>query len=184
MIWQVKISDRLGETLSQLFKSNSGNSNPLDFIKVLRTNSSIREQVFRLISESNTSVLVFNKPPYAMTPDRNDPESNSLRKGVIHKSIYQIEPDTEAFIEKVKYFQQEGEDVRINPKLPVKLVIFDQRITLMTLYNAGEIGSFFTAMSVEHTDFAQAMSDIFELYWNNSVTLAEFIEQKKKSQGE
>jgi len=54
----------------------------------------------------------------------------------------------------------------------------------MTLHNDSEIGSMFTAMSIEQRDFAISMADIFELYWNNSLTLEEFINKKKKAEGE
>ncbi|MFC1887551.1 hypothetical protein ACFLYK_01950, partial [Candidatus Cloacimonadota bacterium] len=66
--------------------------------------------------------------------------------------------------------------------LPLKLIIFDKRTVLMTLYNNSDQGSLFTAMSIEQKDFGNSMADIFELYWNNSLTLEDYIEKNKKGE--
>ncbi|MBN2460358.1 MAG: hypothetical protein JXB60_02025 [Candidatus Cloacimonetes bacterium] len=172
---------QLSESLSQVFSNNINNLDPLDFIKVLRTPTSIREHVFALIQQAESMVRVFNKPPYAMNPARNEPETRSLTKGIRHCCIYEVEEETAAFIERIEYFRDQGEEVRLARKLPLKLVIFDSRCVVMTLYHAGEPGSQFTAMSVEHADFALAMADIFDLYWNNSMTLEEYKDKQRKN---
>lgn len=184
---QKTITDKLAKSLEVVFRSNNNIDNPLDFIKVLRTDTSIREHIFNLIDGARESVMVFNKPPYAMNPDSNEPEARSLKKGVRHSSIYEIEYDNMAdFSHRIKHFQSQGEEVRLIDKLPMKLVIFDRRTVVLTLQNVGKIGTMFTVMSVEHADFAQAMQDIFSLYWQNAMTLEDFrkIHQKEGEEDE
>jgi len=175
---QKSIAENLATTLGNVFKNNEDNVNPYDFIKVLRTNKVIKDHVFNLISRAEETICVFNKPPFAMDPNQNEPENRSIKKGIEHRTIYEIEDDREAFIKKIRHFQATGELIRINKKLPLKLIIFDNQTVLMTLHNNSDQGSLFTAMSIEQKDFAMSMSDIFELYWNSSLTLDEFIKNQ------
>jgi HTH-type transcriptional regulator, sugar sensing transcriptional regulator len=177
---QKNIAKKLSSTLGDVFKNNEDNLNPLDFIKVLRTNKVIKDHVFNLISNAEKTICVFNKPPFAMTPDRNEPEKRSIKKGITHRSIYEVEADTNSFISKIKHFQGTGEIIRINKKLPLKLIIFDKRTVMMTLHNNSDQGSLFTAMSIEQEDFANSMADIFEVFWNNSITINEYLKKEKR----
>ena len=174
-----EIAGSLSKHLSKVFNQNINNQNPLDFIKVLRTNQAIREHVYNLLDESEVSIKVFNKPPYSMSSDQNQPESESIVKGVEHRCVYEVEDDLEEFLRKLEYFASQGEKIRINNKLPLKLAIFDNQKSVMTLYNEGDLGGLFTAMSVEHKDFTLAMSEIFEMYWQVSMTIDEFKNKNK-----
>jgi len=176
---QKMIAEELADTLGNVFKNNINNDNPLDFIKVLRTKKGIKDHVFKLIQNTRTTICVFNKPPFAMNPDKNEPEKHSISKGIIHRSIYEIENNNDAFLKKIDHFHSAGEDIRIHEKLPLKLVIFDDKTVVMTLHNKIDKGSFFTAMSIEQNDFAKSMADIFELYWKNSLTIEEYISKKE-----
>ncbi|KQC06317.1 MAG: hypothetical protein APR54_01840 [Candidatus Cloacimonas sp. SDB] len=172
---QKTIAENLAVTLGNVFKNNEDNVNPYDFIKVLRTNKVIMDHVFNLVQNAEAEICVFNKPPFAMNPYVNEPEVQSIKQGITHRSIYEIEEDSDLFLKKIKHFQSSGELIRINNKLPLKLLIFDNKTVVMTLYNESEQGSLFTAMSIEQKDFATSMKDIFEIYWKNSITVEEFL---------
>lgn len=176
---QKNIAENLATTLGDVFKNNEKNADPLDFIKVFRTNKVIRDHVFDLTAKAQDTICVFNKPPFAMNPDRNDPETLSIKKGVVHRTIYEVEEDVDSFLKKVEYFKSTGEMVRINEKLPLKLIIFDKRTVMMTLHNNLGQESTFTAMSIEQQDFASSMADIFNLYWGISLTPEDFLNQYK-----
>ncbi|MDO9576359.1 MAG: helix-turn-helix domain-containing protein [Candidatus Cloacimonadales bacterium] len=161
--------------LVKLFKKNSEKDDPLDFVKVLRTTKNIYENVMQLVRSAQESVLVFNKPPYAMKPDENEEEICSLHKGVKHRCIYEIETDNrKEFIKKVEYFEKAGESIRIVPDLPMKLLIVDDRYVVFTLKHNGLQGAQFTAMMIEHSDLAKLLKRTFESYWNEGVTVNEY----------
>ncbi len=176
---QKNIAENLASTLGIVFKNNDKSNDPLDFIKVFRTNKVIRDHVFDLTTRAQETICVFNKPPFAMNPDRNEPETVSIQKGVVNRTIYEIEDDIDSFLRKIKYFQSTGEMIRINEKLPLKLIIFDKRTVMMTLYNNLGQESTFTAMAIEQRDFASSMADIFDLYWGISYTPEDFLKQYK-----
>ena len=167
--------ENLEPELINLFANNTNNLNPLDFVKVLRTNKNIYENVMQLVRSATKSILVFNKPPYAMKPDENEEEICSIKKGVQHKCIYEIETDDiKKFIKKVKYFEQVGENVRIVNELPMKMLIVDDHYLVFTLKHNELPETQFTAMMIEHSDLARLLKRTFELYWYEGFTLEEF----------
>ena len=181
-----KTLDEIAPKLSELFNEEMQNENPFDFIRVLYTTSTIIQTIQQLEESSQESVFAFNKPPYAMNIDvtdvneilmeLRDSEKDSLEKGVKIKSLYEID-DTKDFIKKVEYFQNHGEDVKIAKKLPFKLFIFDYKKVILALQNKMTPDLKFVTLLIEHKEFATALTEIFEIYWNSSITIDEYKKQ-------
>lgn len=168
--------DVLGPALQELFLHNDTNGDPMDFIKVLRTNSSIRDNISQLVLNATECVMVFNKPPYAMKPDENPEEEQSLAQGIIHMCVYEEEnDDRDAFIAKLQGFEAAGEDLRIVPSLPLKMILIDDTHAIFTLYHRGIQGTNFTAMTIEHADLVVLLKRTFMLYWDEAQTLEQYI---------
>lgn len=173
---QKKNIDVLGPALQEIFLHNDENGDPMDFIKVLRTNSSIRDNISHLVRNATDSVMVFNKPPYAMKPDENPDEVESLALGTRHICVYEEEPgDRDAFINKLRGFAAAGEELRIVPSLPLKMILIDDTHAIFTLYHRGIQGTNFTAMTIEHADLVMLLKRTFMLYWNEAQTLEKYI---------
>ncbi len=116
------------------------------------------------------------------SPSLQSPQQEGISKGVKFRSLYEIEPQNKKeFAKKVKYFQSMGEEVRVAPHLPFKMFVFDNQIILLALRNQADTNVSFTAMTIDHSDFAEAMAGIFELYWQGAMTIEEFI---KKNEGD
>ena len=175
-----KAIDSLAPVLIGVFKNNIANDDPLDFVKVLRTNKNIYENVMQLVRAARESILVFNKPPYAMDPDRNEEEMISLKKGVVNKGIYQVEPgNLTEFTQRLVYFAEAGEQIRIVPELPLKMIIVDSRFVVFNMQHNGFSGTQFTAMMIENSDLARLLIKTFDIYWNEGLSIEEFTKINK-----
>jgi len=184
------IAAELSSQLGEIYNSSHDNQNPLDFIEVLFTRTSIINRIESLEGEAKSCVNAFNKPPYAMNIGQSDlnkissefrsPQQEGISKGVKFRSLYEIEPkDRDEFAKKVNYFQSMGEEVRVAPHLPFKMFVFDNQTILLALRNQADTSVSFTTMTIDHSDFAEAMAGIFELYWQSAMTIEEFIENEK-----
>ncbi len=177
--------DLLSPSLEELYSRKDEEGDPIDFIKVLRTSSSINDNVMMLVKEAKQSVLVFNKPPYAMKPDENPDEEKSIHRGVRHMCVYEDEPQTrQAFLRKLQRFAAVGEEIRIVPNLPMKVILIDDTHAVFTLHHRGLQSTNFTAMTIEHSDLVLLLKRTFMLYWNEGITFEEYknggIKCKKK----
>jgi hypothetical protein len=115
-----------------------------------------------------------------MSPDRNEEEINSIKKGVINKCIYEFEPDdVEQFIKKLNYFSKAGEQIRIVDELPLKMIIVDSHYVVFNMQHDGLTEAQFTAMMIENSDLAKLLVKTFDVYWQEGSTLDEISAHNK-----
>ncbi len=78
-------------------------------------------------------------------------------------------------------FASAGEEVRIAYKLPMKMMIFDEKIVIIALQNEITSKPSLTTMLIEHSDLAKTLKETFNMYWQKSMTLEEFKIKEKIS---
>ena len=87
-----KIVSNLSKALFPLYHSEKENTDPLDYIQVIREKNSIVEKVASLERMTKYEVITFNKPPYAMNIYEDSiskrEEFNKLKIGIKYTSLY------------------------------------------------------------------------------------------------
>jgi sugar-specific transcriptional regulator TrmB len=168
----------LPELLSPIYNTNKKNSSPLDFIQVFSTPASIIKKNHTLELESEKFVLSFCKPPYAMVKsiDIHEEQQESMKKGVIYKSIFEVEPDNlEFFARQMKSFENGGEEIRILEHLPIKLHIFDDKTVMFSMINQIDPNENLTYLVIEHPDLTKTLISTFYLYWDQAMSVDDFL---------
>ncbi|MDP8242200.1 MAG: helix-turn-helix domain-containing protein [Candidatus Celaenobacter antarcticus] len=169
----------LPELLSPIYHSEKGDTNPLDYIKVLRDKNSITRKFESLEKESIREVLSLVKGPLVIDISKpyNQEQFSSLERGVNFKTIYDAEClDTPFLMESIEKFNVAGEEVRIAVKIsiPFKMYIYDKRKVMFTLEDKTISETKLTGLIIEHIDLVKGLKQIFDLYWQSSITLEEF----------
>ncbi|MDY6916286.1 MAG: helix-turn-helix domain-containing protein [Candidatus Cloacimonadota bacterium] len=174
---------QLSNSLSPIYLSQVQNSSPLDFIEVYKTAPCIIKKYHSLEQASKKCVLSFCKPPYAMNKDdmkiRNS-QQQCMDIGVTFKSIYEVEVNNKKkFAKQMQIFSDGGEYVKVAYHLPIKLHIFDSNTVMFSMINnlAGEKDQL-TYMVVEHKDLTETLVTTFYTYWENAMTISEFIKKE------
>jgi len=169
----------LSEILLPLYNYKEENSNPLDYIQVIREKNSIIKKFESLERIATQEVLSLVKGPAVMdvTKPYNPEQYSSLKRGVNFKTIYAIELlKNKYLLESIGGFVNAGEEVRIADKLsiPFKMYIYDEKTVMFTLEDKIASKSKLTALIIEHLDLARGLKQVFNLYWQNAMTLEEF----------
>lgn len=173
---------KLPAMLEPIFNQNKLNSSPLDFIQVFGTPASIIRKHHNLELESKKFVLSFCKEPYAMSNELNihEEQVESMKTGVIYKSIFEVDrEDIYFFARRMKNFELQGEEIRISYHLPIKLHVFDEQTVMFSMINQINPEENLTYLVIEHPDLALTLIDTFYLYWEKSLTVAEFLSREK-----
>jgi len=168
----------LPDLLSPIYNSNADNSSPLDFIEVYGTPSSIIKKHHTLELESKDVVLSFCKSPYAMSNDLDIhvEQEESMKTGVIYKSIFEVEKeDIEFFARRMKNFEDQGEEIKVAYHLPIKLHVFDDHTVMFSMTNQVNPDKNLTYMVIEHSDLAEALISTFYKYWDEAMSVDEFV---------
>ncbi len=172
----------VAEQLNKEFESQDDINSTLDYIHVYTTKPSMINKFNEIMQNCKETHRTFNKPPFATNsdPSAHYPSAeNAIKRGVKIKAIYEIQKDNlDNFITWIKYFNEAKEDIRITEKLPLKMVITDNSVVMFTLHNRMNKKNNFTSVVIEHSNITDALIELFDIYWEKSMTLEEFLERK------
>ena len=170
----------LEKELAAIYKNNLHNDNPLNYIEVINDLGQVRNRWIEIQSNSKYEMLVFNKAPYSVSPENNiKDETAVIDKGIKYKAIYEYDEiksdsDMDQFIKMLSSYISMGEELRLIEKLPIKLAVIDEKITMLSLNDPVSLKPSITTMVVNHPSFALAQKEVFESYWNKSISIEEF----------
>jgi HTH-type transcriptional regulator, sugar sensing transcriptional regulator len=179
---KLEMITELPELLLPIYNSNKAISSPFDFIQVFSTPASIIKKNHTLELESKEFVLSFCKPPYAMTKslDIHEEQWESMKTGVVYKSIFEVEPENlDFFAKEMISFEDNGEEIRVLYHLPIKLHVFDNQTVMFSMINTLNPNENLTYLVIEHPDLAETLISTFYQYWKKAMTVDEFLAKEK-----
>jgi HTH-type transcriptional regulator, sugar sensing transcriptional regulator len=156
--------------MTPAFEAGRGQTDPLEYIEVLRDDRAINERFSQLQANVKREILVFTKPPYAMPPQENV-EGLQVSREHMARAMYEFSAfDDPNFIRGVRSFIEAGEEARFVPDLPLKLVIIDETIVMFGMQDPVEGSSDLTIVVVEHPSLARTLKLSFEATWATGLT--------------
>jgi HTH-type transcriptional regulator, sugar sensing transcriptional regulator len=169
------------DDLASAFTAGQKESDPLDYIEVLRDPGAINQRFGDLQAAVKSEILVFTKPPYA-TPPQQNVEGLTVVKSHVARSIYEFSLfEDRAATDGVRKFIAAGEEARFVPQLPLKLVIIDETIVMFGMEDPVAGGSDLTIMVVEHPSLAKVLRIAFNAYWAQGLTFDEALKQRTEA---
>jgi sugar-specific transcriptional regulator TrmB len=152
--------------LTPAFEAGRGIVDPLDFIEVLREPGAIARRFAELEAAVEREILVFTKAPYAVEPEENVEGLRLLERRIEARSLYERSLyDDPAQVEAVARFVAAGEQARVVDRLPLKLVLIDERVAMFTLEDPVAGDPALTIMVVRHASLARLLKLAFEAVW-------------------
>lgn len=180
-----RLKEEFKEELTDLYAANENISDSLDYIEILTDLGQIRNRWLELQEDAKSEILGFNKPPFAVSLTHNISHQEKVsKKKVKEKGIYEFsevssESSLKDFLAVTKMYVNIGEDVKVIEKLPMKIMIIDEKITMLALNDPVSMKPSITTIIINHPDYAKAQKKVFESYWNDSLTLSEFKKNMK-----
>lgn len=167
--------------LAAIYKNNLHNDNPLNYIEVLSDIGQVKDRWLSIQKNAKKELIGFSKPPYAQIKLEANIEAEAeviKTKKIMYKSIYEYagltSEERNKLIELIVTYQKTGEQARIIKELPMKLLICDEKITMLALNDTVSLKPSITTMIVNHPSFAVALKNVFESYWANAISIEEF----------
>jgi sugar-specific transcriptional regulator TrmB len=168
-------ADTLREELAPEYEAGRQESDPLEYIEVLRDRRAINERFQELQADIKREILVFTKPPYA-TPPQDNVEGLEVTKTHEVRTVYERSIlDDPAMAAGVRSFIELGEDARFVDELPLKLVIIDESIVLFGMEDPVAGPSELTLLVIEHPALAQVLKVAFDTVWRDGETLDDAV---------
>ena len=184
IIKKQEMFNNLENDLGEIYTNNLDKSASLDYIEVLKDRNQIKSRWIEIQKNTRKEMLGFNKPPYSMPYSENMKHQQKLmkKKSIISKGIYEYKDLFKGeipsdFFPVFEYYESLGEECKVIEKLPMKLMIMDEKITMLALNDPVSMQPSITTMIIRHPSFALAQKEVFESYWLKAVPFKKF---KKK----
>lgn len=142
---------------------------PQRLVEVLEGPGAITERVSTLLRSAESEVLAFDEPPYVGgTAKANADEYDLLARGVKVRGIYAAEVlSIDGKAEDIRDLVGRGEQARVVPNVPLKMVLVDRRAAVIPLTARAESVRT-TAVMVWQSRLCDALVELFEATWQRA----------------
>jgi HTH-type transcriptional regulator, sugar sensing transcriptional regulator len=179
-----RAAEAMVERLSPAFEAGQAQTDPLEYIEVLRDRRAINARFGELQADIEDEILVFTKPPYA-TPVESNVDGVEVARSHEARSVYEFSIfDTMQGVEGVRRFVSAGEQARFVSDLPLKLVIIDESIVMFGMEDPIAGSSELTIVVIEHPQLAKVLKIAFESVWAAGLTFEQAHEQLVAGRGQ
>ena len=159
---------RLASELMDFYRPG-GAQRSEELVEIVQGNDAILQRFAQLQDSATSEILMFDCPPY-VTPetDHNAAELTGLDRGVRYRCIYDRRAlEFPGGWRRIELSLNGGEDARVVPHLPMKLVVADRKLALAPLQaNAGQ-----EAVLVHESMLLNALVELFEVLWQRGTPL-------------
>lgn len=144
---------------------------PESLVEVIVGREAIASRFAQLLQSTGEELLVLDRPPYVANYDESDAQVHSmLAEGVAVHGIYSSESlQRSDSVQEAYRAAHAGEDSRMHPAVPMKLVVADRALALLplSLEQSGD-----SALVVHQSALLDALMSMFWLLWDQAVPVA------------
>jgi HTH-type transcriptional regulator, sugar sensing transcriptional regulator len=185
---KLQSSKFLFHELSEIYKNQHGNGQTLDSLEIIQNREHIRQRHQQLTNEVKKEVLTFQRSPWAaVTEEQREKQIDSSHenddRGIKVRAIFlKEEASWDLFVEDLVKDTEvsQNESAKVTDHLPCKMFVFDRKKVLLAIPAApGQTTTDFTMIIIQDPGLTQAFIDLFEFYWQESLTYPEWLEKEK-----
>lgn len=169
MIEQERLAYPLIQDLRETFQEGQGGEGTLDFLSLVNDSTQMSVHYRRMLKEASREYVGFCQPPLEPDPLNGRCLEEVAAGGLSCRLLVQASPRlSSADSDRLRICREHGVTVRYCDKLPLKLALFDGRRGLLALLDPVRSSPLWRSVIFEHADFGEAMSRLFESYWDQS----------------
>lgn len=136
-------------------------------VEQLHGRDAVSERAEQLHAQAREQVCIFDKPPHAQR-EAGPAQLGALRRGIAYRTVYERSSlDVPGRIEEVRRGVEAGEEARVRPQLPLKLLLVD-RAWAMVPISAGAADH---ALVIRSSALLDGLVALFEQQWQRALPL-------------
>lgn len=166
------IINEMIKELGPLYDNSKLNTNPLDYIEILKDPYQIHKKYIKLLNETKEGILAFTKPPFSgptkKLEEQVDQQKKIMNRPIQIRCIYEIPKDKDQkkwCFEMIERSISDGEKARVLKELPMKMAVFDSRIVLLSFEDPVSKQTSLTTLIIEHHSLAKGFGILFDTLW-------------------
>jgi predicted DNA-binding transcriptional regulator len=176
---------RLVEALVPAWSLGRDETDPLDYVEVLRDREMLSERIEEIQAEAKQEILAMAKLPY-LTDDSSSGIATIRRlkgTGGSVRCVYERDPmDHGEMLADIRRYTTAGEEARIADSVPMRMWIVDGSRVVMSLRDPVADSASTTNVLIEHPALAECLTYAFEAIWSAAepVTRAPLFEGRDR----
>jgi DNA-binding NarL/FixJ family response regulator len=172
------------EEMAASYEAGLLREEPSRLVEVVSGEGANAARLEELYARAEHEVCVFDTPPcLAPRTPQLDLQADLLSRGIVYRTVYAAtaleDPDV---LSHAWRMVELGEQARVLPSVPVKLLVVDGRRAMLPL-PASPAGGYCAAV-VRHSAVTEAPQKLFELAWQQAAPLGRPVEDAELSEGE
>jgi sugar-specific transcriptional regulator TrmB len=159
---------RLVEALVPAWSHGRDETDPLDYVEVLRDREALSERIEEIQAEAQQEILAMAKLPYLVSENRSgmDTIRRLAETGGRVRCVYERGAfDRAEMLADIRRYTAAGEDARIAASVPMRMWIVDGTRVVMSLRDPVAGSTSTTNILIEHPALAQCLTYAFEAIW-------------------
>ncbi|HEY7049967.1 MAG TPA: helix-turn-helix domain-containing protein [Jatrophihabitantaceae bacterium] len=160
--------------LLEQYRRAAARAEPAALLEVLSGQDVAQGRFLELMAGATSDVMAFDRQSAGegTGPSEVAVERPVLERGVHCRAVYEVaaleDPDRLPYLRTLAGL---GEQARVLPELPMKLMIFDHRVALLPLASASDERFTVGVLVVHPSRLLDGLIALFEDYWNRAVAL-------------
>ncbi len=170
----------LQSNLDRIYESRSDQIEDLNYVDVIRDGNLINNKLRQMEKEVVIELIVLKQSTDEIEPDDVlSSEMTSFNPEISYTYIYEIgDIKQPGVLTTLKYYSSQGVNVRLVPNMPVGFTIFDNKKILVSLQDNQPAADSIIGIFSEHRNLISAFIDLYRFYYNQSITLADYMRAK------
>ncbi|MET9758890.1 helix-turn-helix transcriptional regulator [Streptomyces sp. NPDC006372] len=172
------------EEMATAYEAGLLREEPSRLVEVASGEGAIAARLEEMYARAEHEVCLFDTPPYLAPPaPQVDLQADLLSRGIVSRGIYAATGlEDPKVLSRALRMVELGEQARVLPSVPVKLLVVDGCRALLPL-NASVAGGY-CAVVVWHSAVTEALQKLFELAWQQATPLGQAADGGELSAGE
>ncbi len=183
---RLKKSITMREKLHEIYKSVDEVKEPFEYIEIVHGNENVHRKFVELLRNVESELLAFTRPPFASKTKAMKEEQkaifyNYLNNGGESRGVYEVNDNSlPRMFYNVYSGSKIGESLRIVPKLPLKMFIFDRKTLLIADKESLTEESEMTMTVVKQRATVNGYIALFDFFWEQGLTYEQWIKGKER----
>lgn len=159
------------EQLAGRYVRTAAGREPAELVEIVSGQQAVAQLVEQIVRSTSHEIRFIDKHPYAVGPTVLAPvEAEMLRRGIIYRALYDTAGlATRSIQAEIEPAIALGEQARVIPHAPVKLILSDRRLALLPLQsNPTTIDS---VVAVHPSAMLDALGALFEALWRTALPI-------------
>lgn len=160
------------DQLSTLYREGATRRQAPNVLDIVVGGDAVRQRLGQLKDAATSTVEVFVLTEPILMADQENPEkTRALDRGVSYRTIVETGVlGRPGFLDSARAAHEQGEDVRVLPTLPTRLIMIDRELALLPLRSPGET-EVSSALLVHPSQLLDLVISVFEQSWRRATVL-------------